>query len=331
MYVRQTCLIGLAGKFTLAGLHGCEIKNSVHQIVQTARITLPLSLVQQNNELLERIKLTDKIKEGDSITIDLGYDGKNKREFNGFIKRINLKQPLELECEDRLYLLRKTFYTRNFKKNSIKDVLKFLLDGLFTAHGLRLELYDKMPELTVTNFMIDNANGVEVLQKIADTYPMFNSYLTTINGKDVLYCGLLYGLKRNEVIYELDTNTVNHSELKFNQEEAIVYHVKVVNFKPDGTKHEFTYGPKAGQEVTLHFSGIHTEAQLKTLAEVELSKKVTGYRGVIETMLWPDVQVGDVAIIRDQQYGRTGTGYIGTVTTTFASGARRKPEIDISL
>lgn len=324
-------MIELSGKYQLAGMHSCEIKNSVHQIVQTAKITLPLSLVQQNNDLLERVKLIDKIKEGNSITIDLGYDGKNKREFTGFIKRINLKQPLELECEDELYLLRKTFYTKNFKKNSIKDVLKYLLDGLFNTHGLRLELYDKMPELTVTNFMIDNKNGIEVLQGIADTYPTFNSYLTTINGIKVLYCGLLYGLKREEVIYELDTNTVSHGELKYNQEEAIVYHVKVINDKPSGTRVEFTYGPKNGQEVTMYYNSDHTEAQLKQLSQVELSKKVTGYRGVIETMLWPDVQIGDIAVIRDKQFGRTGTGYIGTVTTTFANGARRKPEIDISL
>ena len=324
-------MIELAGKYQLAGLHSCEIKKSVHQIVQTAKVTLPLSLVQQNNDLLERIKLIDKIKEGDAISIDLGYNGKNKREFTGYIKRINLKQPLELECEDELYLLRKTYYTRNFKKNSIKEVLKYLLDELFTKHGLRLELYDKMPELTVTNFMIDNANGVEVLQKIADTYPIFNAFLTTINGKQVLYCGLLYGLLKNHIVYELDTNTVNHGDLKYNQDEAIIYKVKVVNIKTDGTKHEFTYGPAKGQEITMHFSGDHSEKELTALSKAELAKKVTGYRGGIETMLWPDVEVGDIAVIRDKQFGREGTGYIGTVTTTFAGGARRKPEIDISL
>lgn len=323
-------MVELAGSYLLNGLHSCEIKKSVHQIVQTAKITLPLSVVHRNNQLLERIKLAEKIKEGDSISIDLGYNGLNKNEFTGYIKRINLKQPLEIECEDELYLLRKTFYKKNFKKNSVKEVLNFLLQGLYDRTGLRLELWDKMPELTVTNFIIDNKNGVEVLQSIADTY-FLDSYLTTVDGKKILYCGLSYGLKRDTINYQLDTNTVSHGDLKYDQTEEVKYRVKVINFKNDGSKYEYSYGDKKDQEIQKHYHGNFTDAELKRMADAEISKGIAGYRGSIETMLWPDVQPGDIVSIEDKQFGRSGTGYIGTVTTTFGNGARRKPEIDISL
>lgn len=331
MYVRQTCNIEIAGKYRLRGLHACEITNSVHQIVQNAKIELPLSVVYRNNQLLERIKLIDKIKEGDSITIDLGYNGKNRREFTGFIKRINTKMPLELELEDEMYLFRKCIYKKNFKKSSVKEIIQFLIDGLYNQTGLRLEIYKNMPELTVTNFIIDNANGIEVLQGLTDTYGVFNSYLTTIDGKKTLYCGLLYGLLKNRVKYKINRNTISTSDLKYDQKDQAKHRVRIVNIKPDGTKEEFSYGDKKDQEITMYFSGSHSEAELKQLADVELQKKVTGYRGGFETFLIPNVEPGCIADISDHQFNRTGTGYIGTVTTKFGSGARRNPEIDISL
>ncbi len=332
MYVRQSCNIDIAGKYRLRGLHGVEIKKSIHQIIQTARLQLPLSVLKRNNELLERIKLIDTIKTGDKITIDLGYNDNNKREFEGYISRINQKQPLELELEDELYLLRKIYFKKSFKKNSVKDILNYLLSGFFDATGIRVELYANMPELTVTNFVIDNANGVQVLQQLVDVYPIFNSYLTTIDGKKILYCGLQYGLQKNRTKFELNRNTVSVDDLKYDVSEVQQYFVKVVNIKPDGTKEEFSFGNKKDQERTMYYSGDHSQAQLKQLATEELQKQVTGYRGGFETFLVPAAQPGDIALLTDKQYGREGRGYIGTVTTTFGTGgARRKNEIDISL
>lgn len=331
MYVKQTCNIELAGKYRLRGLHSCEIKKSVHQIVQSTKIELPLSVLFQNNELLERVKLTDKIKEGDSIKIDLGYDGKNRTEFTGYIKKINTKIPLVLECEDEMYLFRKVYFTKNFKKATLKEVLQFIIQKVFNETGLSLELYKNMPQLTVTNFMLNNCNGIEALQGLADTYPMLSSFLIDVEGKKVLYCGLIYGFKKAEIKYKLNANTISNDELKYDEKDQAKHRVKIVNFKPDGTKEEFTYGDKKDTEVTFTYNSSHSHAELKLLADAELLKRVTGYRGIIETFLIPNVEPGNIAKIDDGQFNRTGTGYIGTVTTTFGSGARRKPEIDISL
>ncbi|MCX6210080.1 MAG: hypothetical protein NTZ59_11455, partial [Bacteroidetes bacterium] len=96
-----SCKIDFADKYTLRGLTDLEIKKSVHTIVNTAKLTLPLSYIIRNKNIKEKVKLIDKIKEGDSINIAIGYDGNNKQCFNGFVKRINPKQPLELELEDK--------------------------------------------------------------------------------------------------------------------------------------------------------------------------------------------------------------------------------------
>ncbi len=330
MYAKQTCLVELANKYRLRGLVSCEIKKSVHQIVQTAKIVLPLSILKRNNDLLETVKLAEFIKQGDAISIDLGYNGKNRREFTGYIKHINVAQPIELELEDEMYLFRKVYFKKSWKKASIKEVLQFLIQGLADDSGLVLELYDKMPELTLTNFIINGANGIEVLQSIADTY-FLESFLTEIGGKKVLYCGLQYGLKNKVVKYAVNNNTVNTGDLKYNTADAQKYYVKCINFNNDGSKKEFAFGDKKDTEVKKYYIGTHTNEELQRMAEAELAQQVSGYRGGLETMLLPNVQVGDIADITDVQFKRAGRGYIGTVTTTFGGGARRKVEIDISL
>lgn len=341
MYFRQSCNIELAKAYRLRGLHSLEIKKSVHQIVQTAKLQLPLSVMFRNTEQLEQIQLIDKIKEGDFVKIDIGYNDNNRTEFEGYIKRINTVQPLEIELEDELYLLRKINIKTSFKKADVKDILTLLLNELFKSSGLKLEVYKEMPSLTVTNFVIDNANGIAVLQDLQDKYGLA-SYLTTIDGVKTLYCGLVYGLKkakqkengkeRGKIKYELQRNTINVSDLKYQVAGDKTYQIKVTNHDPSGAVREITLGDKSGEQRQLHFYGKHTDDELKQLAASEMEKFAsTGYKGGFETFLLPNVEPGDVAEITEKQYGRNGNYYVGTVTTNFGSGARRKPEIDIQL
>ncbi|MGN6604566.1 MAG: hypothetical protein ACTHK8_19055 [Ginsengibacter sp.] len=330
MYFKQTCNIELSGKYRLRGLHACEIKRSVHQIVQSAKLQLPLSVVFRNQQLLSRIRLVDKIKVGDAVKIDLGYNGNNRTEFTGYIKRINAKQPLELELEDEMYLMRKVIFKKSFKKAQVRDVLKYLLDGLNEKYNTGIELYKEIPDLTVTNFVIDNASGVEALQALADTY-FLASYLVTLNGKKTLYSGLKYGLMLDEIKYKINRNVISVDELKYDESDVGDHRVNITNIKNDGSVYKFSYGNKKDTAFNFYYYGDYTEAQLKHMADAELAKKVTGYRGTFETFLIPNAQPGNIANITDEQFNRNGRGYIGTVTTTFGSGARRKPEIDISL
>ncbi|HEX8278663.1 MAG TPA: hypothetical protein VF540_08200, partial [Segetibacter sp.] len=240
----MTCAIGLGGRYMLRGVHSIEIKKSVHQIIQTAKVELPLSVMIRNNEMLERIKLADKIKEGDAISLAFGYDGNNKTEFTGYIKRINPKQPLELECEDEMYLLRKLSLKKSFKKNDVREVLQYLVDEVYKAFRVRLKLYDDMPKVTVTNFLIKGANGIAVLQELSDKY-LLASYLTTINNEKVLYCGLTYGLKKGRVKHVLNRNTISIDDLKYQTAEQS-YKIEIRYFLPSGQVKKYEFGDKHG-------------------------------------------------------------------------------------
>ncbi len=327
----ESCEINIAGKYTIRGLETFEEKKSVHQIVQTAKLTLPLSYVIRNKELIERVKLFDNIKEGDSISIAYGYNGKNDNFFTGYIKRINVKQPLELELEDELYLLRKLNLTKSFKKNDVREVVQYVCDELFKKYNVRLTLYEKMPKLTVTNFIMNGVNGVSVLQELSDTYGM-NSFLITIDGKKTLYCGLAYGLKFNYINYIINANTINVDDLQFKGGETESYKVKFIVHAPSGIVTKKEFGNKLGDSLTdVHLYGSFTEKEIELQAEAHLAAyKTGGYKGSFDTLLTPKVQHCDIAVVRDLQFeNRKGNYYIATVTNTFGTaGGKRKVEID---
>lgn len=333
---KMTCRIVIGERYAMRGLNNIEIKKSVHQIVQTAKLQMPLSLVILNNDEVNRIRLTEKIKEGDKITVEIGYNGNNRQEFSGYIKRVNHKQPLELELEDDLYLMRQLFLKKSFTKVDVRDVLNYLNDELYKKFQVRFKLYDNIPQCTVKNFMINGANGLAVLQELKEKY-LLTTYLTNINGEQVLYAGLLYGLKKATVKYKINRNTVNVDNLKYTQAKDQTYKVEIVNQQPNGQVKKYEFGDKGATDTIkpAPISGYRTEAELKYIAQRLIEeRKIDGYKGGFEAIMIPYIEPGMVIQLSDPQFKDRGTGnyYTATVTTTFGvNGGRRKPEIDIRL
>lgn len=334
MYLKQTCRVYFETqqgiKYLLKGLHSYEGKKSVHQIVQTCKVELPLSVLYRNKDITVVQNLIDKIKEGDKIIVELGYNNKNVREFEGYIKRINPKMPLELECEDEMYLLRKIRLTKSFKKNDVREVLQYMMDELYKQQGVRFELYDNIPKVDVFNFWMDKANGITVLQELEDKY-LLNSYLTTINGRKVLYCGLMYGLKKKRVKYIFNRNTINLNDLKYNKPNDRTFKVEIRHVASDGHEIKYEFGDKHGEEHKILLQANMTEAAIKHYAEGVLQGlQAGGYKGHFTTFLIPHIEPGDISDTTDPQFiERGGNYYTSTVVTKFGSGARREPEIEV--
>lgn len=333
MYLRLTCKITIGNKFVLRGVNSIEVKRSIHQLIQTATVKLPLSIVMRNNELLQRIKLVDKIKEGDTIKLEFGYNGNNRLEFEGYIRRINYTMPLEVECEDELYLLRKVYYKNSFKKVTLKELLQFVLQQLEQQYNTGIELYSNLPELVFSNFIMNQASGIDILQELKDKYSL-TCYLTTTGGKKTLYCGLAYTIEKGRVKYVLSRNTINTNDLKYEGSGNKKYQVKITNFNRNGTKTELKIGDKNGEQRSLNFYGDHDMEHLRTMAKAEMERfSNDGYHGSFETFLIPFCEPGMISNLADPQFEqRAGNYYISTVVTTFNNnGGRRKPEVGIKL
>lgn len=326
----QTCNIVIGNRYQLRGLHQVEIKKSVHTVIQTAKLELPLSVVIRNNDKLQRIQLVELVKEGDRISIAFGYNGSNRVEFEGYVRRCNYASPFVLECEDEYYLLRKLLLKKSFKSITLKDLMQWLLDEVNKVQSTGWVLHDKMPEFSFSNFIINNGNGVDLLNELINKYGLA-CFLLNMDGKKIMYAGLRYGVIGSDHIYSLNRNTINVGDLKYNNAEPRRYKVTVKNFNKDGTNSTLETGDKDGEAKTVYSYGNNNAETMRLLAQKEVERNNTnGYRGSFDAFLPEHCGPGDIAVIRDGQFAaRSGRHYVGTVTTSFGiGGGKRKIEID---
>jgi len=330
----------------LNGFHSVSIKKSVHQIVQTAKLTIPMSVLLENQHspaLASRLFMKDVIKEGDKINISFGYRKGDiedvKQEFTGYIRSINYKIPVEIECEDAMYLFRNTTIKQSFNGVDIKEVLLKICVEVTKKYQVAFKLYDKMPQITVSNFIVNNQSAMWALQQLIDWYPMLGIYLTQINGEEVLYCGLVYqDLGKPNVEYGLSgpiNNTISVSELKYQTTTKTAKVVWKIT-QPNGTVVTKEIGDSNAELViNKKISGKVNDDLLKQMTNQEVSQKnYVGYNGNFTAFLYPFCDFGVVASLQDPQFPeRKGNYFVGTVTTTFdtSTGGRRKPEIDFKL
>lgn len=330
----MTGTVELAGKYVLAGFHSVEIKKSVHQIVQTASLVLPASVVMHNADKKVRTKVTEHIKEGDTVQISFGYNNSNETEFKGYIKRIDRKIPVEIECEDAMYLFRRTNIKQSFSAD-IKQVLSNLISEVNKAHGVNLKLSGKVPAIKVANFIVKDKTALWAMQQLIDWYPMLSIRLDG----DTLLCNLVYSTDdiSQHVKYAINgphCNVISADELKYETERQTAKVVWEIT-KPDGRIEKKQFGDSNGEIViNKKVAGQVSDEVLRQMAEHEMTaKNYVGFKGSFTTFLFPRSAPGIIASIDDPQFKRSGNYYIGTVITTFdtSGGGRRKLEIDFKL
>lgn len=111
--------------YTLNFVNNVEIKSTWKDLTMVAKLTMPKNVfVKTNQGLVSWVSqdmyanaTVDKppiLMRGDRISINLGYYynpgggyvTQTNEEFNGFITKINPKMPIEIECEDNMWLLK---------------------------------------------------------------------------------------------------------------------------------------------------------------------------------------------------------------------------------
>ena len=262
-------------------------------------------------------QLASIIKPGFEIKVELGYKGVYEGvEFEGYIKRVKPNVPMELECEDSLYILRKKNLSKAWKATDLKELVSFIIEGT------GIELSGKLPEVKFEKFRLDNVNGADALNKLKEEYGL----VAYFRGKQ-LFVGLAYSEKPGEVTYNFHKNIpFDGMDLTYRTEDEIKIKVVAKSILKDNTKIEVEAGDKDGEQRTIIRYNIKDKAQLKQLAEDELKKlKFEGYEGNLTTFLVPYATHLMTANIEDPEYpSRSGKYVIDKVTTTYGTeGARR--------
>ena len=304
------------GSYIFNQVNEIEITKSVEELSDTAVIKLPTRFkVRQNGEQ----KFTeDAIKVGDKVTITLGYEGKYSGvEFTGFVKKISPKIPLEIHCEDALWVLRRKNITRSWEKTTMKEILTEVVKDT------PVQLADNIPSVNLDKWIIKNANGAQVLESLKKDLLM----TAFINDEGKLYCGLQQLTNVGQtVVYDLNYNLVENN-LEFKSKEERKIKIKYTYIDKENKRKSIEVGDPDGEQREYNTSVISDLSKLEEMAKAELEKlKYDGFEGDVTSFLIPYATRGMKAKLLDNEHpNREGNYFIKKVVTTFGTGgARRK-------
>lgn len=310
------------GSVAFKSVHDVQIKRSIYNLAATAVIKVPVTAVlKRAGEPPTYIETAEAVKVGDPVEIRLGYDGQMNTEFVGYVKRLNYKIPLEIECEDEYYLTRSINCVFSKKETTLKQCLNTILPGIKLG---------VCADLTLKNFIVNNKPGSWVLGILKKEYGL--TVFFDLNGN--LYAGKAHDVQGETVKYLLRYNVIKDDDLKFQLASDVKMKVKAICYYKDGTKIEGELGEDGGENKTLYYYDVKDAKELKALAQEELKRySFDGYRGKIETFLFPYALPGMIAQLEDEVYQeRSGNYYIESVDVSFGmSGARRNIEIGIKV
>ena len=306
------------GDYKLGMVEKVEIIRSVEQLADSAVVTLP------GAEYNIALDIEQRIHRGDPIIINLGYDEIGMvQEFEGWVQRIGTDNgAITLQCEDDLYLFRKSLKNQQLQNVSLKTLLNIIVDGV--GGGFKI---DCSYSWTYEKFVINSATGYDVLRKIqeecgADIYIQDKTLHVHAPGEKV----------GSTIYYDFSQN-VQECDLTYRRTEDRRVRVVVKALLPDGKVKEKEYGTTGGDKVTVKCASSDDES-MRLRGESE-HKRLTfdGYDGNIVTWLVPYIKPGDKAVLHDKDYDyKDGSYFVRAVTTEFSTnGGTRSVELGYRL
>lgn len=302
------------GTFFLGLLDSVKIHRSVDLLADTAEISLPA--VIQNKAL----EIENKVKRGDQVSIRLGYDGDLIQEFSGYLQEIAVNNgTITLQCEDSLFLFRKSVADEELKGISLKGLLQHLMK----ATGISLEVKCSY-EFQYEKFVLSRMTAFDVLKKIREETKA-NIYL---KGRE-LHVHPAYEEVFGKVKYDFSRN-VEKDNLVYKHTDRRKFEVEVEGQSKGGKSEKVRVGTAGGDLRSVKVYGVTDPEVLKKRGEEELKHlSYDGYEGDLTGWLLPYCDAGYVASIHDEEYPwKDGNYYVTAVTTEFSqNGGSRKIQL----
>ena len=252
-----------------------------------------------------------------------GYDNNLVNEFLGYVEAISTDDgSITLQCEDDIFLFRKSVKDKQFKSSDVKDILSYVCSqiGGFTLDCDYTFKYD--------SFVIRSATGYDVIKKIQEECKA-NVFIK--DGK--LHVHPQYKTIFGSSKYSFQDN-IERSDLEYKDARDRVVEVIVEGKGRDGKVIRQFAGSTGGDQVTIKIDGVSDLATLKKLAEEQLKlKSYTGYSGNFTGWLLPYCDAGYKITIQDKDYPfKDGDYYVTEVETTISrEGGVRKLIIGMKL
>jgi hypothetical protein len=322
------------GNFRFSGVHEVVVRRSVHSITDTATISLPSQarIPTQGGASSEPKAIMSLFKDGDPVTIKLGYNGNLTTEFEGFVQRREMDTRTVVHCKGYSVPLDKGRVTISADSITLADLLKVIQDANLTYPIQTVCEAD----VTFSNIRF-TGTALGLLAAIGEwTDHALTFFFPT---PKVLWGGFLYTALANgnryqhlvgNTAYRHGYNTLAPTNLK---PKLIGYKtVAYANRTPSGNLTIGKLGKTKNGEVVKPkiLNHVNTETDLRQLAmEKAYSANYSGMEGSLLTFLEPYAAPGGMARLQIRKYPDANGDYLVTsVETTFGIlGARRKVEL----
>ncbi len=317
-------IITKTGTLKFTRVNEVQIVSSAKVLEDTATIKIPTTArLERSGDFISEVETAKVFAVGDQVSIKVGYDGNLVEEFRGYVAKINPATPLEIECVDAVWLLRRKNCKASFKNTTLKALLNFILEGTGVA------VKGDIPSISFNVFYLKNVTAASALQKLKDEYGL-TMYLKNFTE---LHVGITSFTDNVVVKYGLGQNVIDN-DLEWVNEDDTRIKIKAIHIRKNNTKVEKETGDADGELRTLYFYNLESGADLEKMALAEIRKyKYSGYKGGLTTFLLPAVNVGNVARLTDPLYAdRAGNYLVDKVETTYGTGgARRKVSLGLKV
>lgn len=326
-------------------------KTDVGNFIDSCNITLPRAkyLVNPPGLQTQEIDLQDPdrnkvylFKEGDKVSVMLGYNNKNEMRFEGFVRNVKLGIPVELECEGYGYQLYDVIFNKTYSTVTVKQLL------LDVTSGTDIKLSPEIPGIPLKNVRFKNATGIQVLE-----YLKKECQLAVYFNFNELYVGTLFGKVQKHVKVGIGYNTVKDDDFQKRKVDktmkivvrekaktGVVTKTKSSLKKTDAEKEaerkqkEKERQEKAINRVTKKYdnekevkikAGIPSQYVKEIVNRLQLKENYKGYEGSLQLFLVPYVNKGMVLEINGGMYPeKAGSYFVESVSGEFGmSGGRQ--------
>lgn len=240
----------------------CEISFDINNITQLCTVVLPKKTKWHNES-------TIPIKRGDKIKVRLGYNDRLETVFTGYVKSISAKTPIEIICEDYMFLLKnQPAIKKTYSNADLETILKEQLPS-----GMNFNVFGNI------NFGKYVVNSDTVAQLLGDLKE--NGFLFFF--KDgILNAGVIFESEINvkKQVFKERINIIESNDLQWSNAEGINLRIKAGGTDSSGNKiPEFEVGDKEGELRSL-FRINTTKEALETEAKTKLTEwKISGLNG----------------------------------------------------
>ena len=303
--------------WVFTALSSCTIVEDTGSLTDTCVLELPKKITWQCAESGSR----PPIKRGDKITVKLGYtppgmapqNSDLKVRFAGYVRRVDAKAPVKIECEDGMFLLKVTSAKqRGFARITLKELIGFLLEGT----GINYHLIDK--DIDLGPYRITRPTIAQELNELKRERGL-KAYFR----ESVLYVGYDYDYNWRKKESFIHSKNIITEELEFRRAEDIKLGIKATSVDRNNRRIEVPMGDKDGEQIEVFAYNLKHDT-LKVFAEKALDRyKYTGYQGSIETFGEPMVHKCDMAHIEISD-GNQGDYLIKKVEVNFGTGGYRQ-------